>query len=104
MTCPRGRFGVKTDLSVELIVITKPNLVLLHVRGDFVCHKLAEERINAMARESVRPQTAQRWMNEVAKSRGCMAVPSFHFLFNQKYSSEVVLHRGRMDIQVKINE
>lgn len=104
MTCPRGHFGVKTDLSVELIVTTKPNLVLLYVLGDFVCHKLAEGRINAVDRESVRPQTAQQWMNEVVKGRWCMAVPSVHFFFDQKYSSEVVLHRGRMDIQVKINE
>lgn len=95
---------MKTDLLVEQIVTIKPNLVLLHVLGAFVCHKLAEERINAVDRESVRPQTAQRWMNEAVKGRWCMAVPSLHFLFDQKYSSEVVLHRGRMDIQVKINE
>lgn len=33
---PKGHFGVRRlDLSVELIVTTKPNLVLLHVLGDF---------------------------------------------------------------------
>lgn len=38
----------------------KAKFGVTHVLGAFVCHKLAEERINAVDRESVRPQTAQR--------------------------------------------
>lgn len=40
----------------------------------------------------------------MAQGKGWMAVPWLLFLFNQKKSFEVVVNRGRMDIQAKINK
>lgn len=80
MTCQQCHIGVKTDLQVEVEALaTKPIFMLPRELEYFVWHGLAEEIINAMGRaQEDRPH--RHGINEVARGRLSMVVPSLHFL------------------------